>query len=86
MMEGLKLIPGEILIPMDPRQKIGLPELLKPSCSMFRSVLHQGELALVYFFVQVRLEPVPLARAPSGSSASASIIGSMGKSASMVWM
>ena len=67
-MEGLKLIAGEILIPMDPRQKVTLEQLRKPSGSIFRAVLHQGELALIYFMVHARLEPVVAARPASPQS------------------
>ncbi len=52
-------ITGQLLIPLDPTQNFTLFQLLSPPPQLFRSVLHQGELALMYLVVTIPPAAIP---------------------------
>jgi len=48
-----KVLLGKILIPQNPLQKISYSDLINPKSTLFRTILHQGELCPIFILVQI---------------------------------
>ncbi len=58
-MNPTKPITGSLFIPLNPAQNPTFAQLLSPRPSLFRSVLHQGELAVMYLVARIPPSTVP---------------------------